>query len=350
MARRAARAACESGALDPRLARAWLDAHLPLSTALAEELGLLERLLPSASWAAGLPLHLLSACDLRCDQALVAWQARAAGEGAAAVRELLALQGQARWRTGLERFGAAALVHAEPCAGEALELLGAAKGSLASLPPALELTLLHLLSEVGGDRAVALELAQWPAGPALSASQLELARVSAGLGGPSRERAPLRVFGLPWRPEWAPAGPPLQLRDGLSLSWRRQVLEGPAAAAFAAAPALLLLDVDDLSGFNQRCGHAAGDLALGWISERLRVELGDRAVRTSGDEWLVAWEGPDARARAESLVAARRAAGPPTLRIALDQRPGPLDQRLRRLERALLPGEEPHAALVFEVP
>ncbi|HBP17130.1 MAG TPA: hypothetical protein DEA08_04945 [Planctomycetes bacterium] len=101
--------------------------------------------------------------------------------------------------------------------------------------------------------------------------------------------------------------------------------------------------------FNQEHGHAEGDLALTRIAESLRELVGDRAVRTSGDEWLVAWEGEAPAGRARALVAAQVGEGPPTISVALDQRPGPLEERLRRLELAILPREGPRAAQVILV-
>ncbi len=71
--------------------------------------------------------------------------------------------------------------------------------------------------------------------------------------------------------------------------------------------ALVLLDLDDFSGVNERLGHDGGDLLLRQVHQRLLavVRAGDTVARLGGDQFAVliaqAHEGPD-----EALAMARR--------------------------------------------
>lgn len=82
--------------------------------------------------------------------------------------------------------------------------------------------------------------------------------------------------------------------------------------------AVMMLDVDDFKGFNDRYGHPVGDDALRAIGEYLRqATAGQDAVvaRVGGEEFAALWRGPDssdgtAKRRAETLRIGIAALGP----------------------------------------
>jgi diguanylate cyclase (GGDEF)-like protein/PAS domain S-box-containing protein len=84
------------------------------------------------------------------------------------------------------------------------------------------------------------------------------------------------------------------LRDRLQHSLRRQARKHPDVA-------LLLVDLDDFKDVNDGYGHAAGDLVLCEVAERVRSCLrpGDTVARLGGDEFAVLLEdyGADAAER-----------------------------------------------------
>jgi diguanylate cyclase (GGDEF)-like protein len=61
---------------------------------------------------------------------------------------------------------------------------------------------------------------------------------------------------------------------------------------------LVVVDVNDFKGLNDRHGYAAGDAALRDLARRLRAEAGPRDVvaRLGGDEFVLVWPGLDAEA------------------------------------------------------
>lgn len=80
--------------------------------------------------------------------------------------------------------------------------------------------------------------------------------------------------------------------------------------------ALLLLDLDDLKGFNDRHGHRVGDLALRAVAHALAktARLGDVAARVGGDEFAVICPCADldgARTLAARIRVALARTGPP---------------------------------------
>ncbi len=83
--------------------------------------------------------------------------------------------------------------------------------------------------------------------------------------------------------------------------------------------ALMVLDVDDFKGFNDRYGHPAGDDALRAIGTYLRLATVDAGVvvaRVGGEEFAALWRGPDnsdgtgSRRRAEELRSGIAGLGP----------------------------------------
>ncbi len=92
----------------------------------------------------------------------------------------------------------------------------------------------------------------------------------------------------------------------------RALLMERIEAALVAGPSrsfgLLLLDLDDFKVINDRHGHAAGDVVLTVIGQRLTglVRASDTVARLGGDEFAVLVDGatPDVRAVAERLTEA----------------------------------------------
>jgi diguanylate cyclase (GGDEF)-like protein len=81
----------------------------------------------------------------------------------------------------------------------------------------------------------------------------------------------------------------------------------PRPGEAAGTSALVLLDLDDFSGVNERLGHDGGDLLLRQVHQRLLavVRAGDTVARLGGDQFAIliaqAHEGPD-----EALAMANR--------------------------------------------
>ena len=106
----------------------------------------------------------------------------------------------------------------------------------------------------------------------------------------------------------------LALHDALTqLPNRRQLLEGldtrlAALQHPAAHPgtqlAVLLLDLDHFKAVNDSLGHAAGDLVLCTVAERMRacVPASDLVARLAGDQFAVVMATPHGRPDAEALA------------------------------------------------
>jgi two-component system, cell cycle response regulator len=72
--------------------------------------------------------------------------------------------------------------------------------------------------------------------------------------------------------------------------------------------AAIWIDVDQVKGFCDRCGHAAGDLALARIAHLIRDVAGDEVTyRVAGDEFVVAL--PTGRDDDVAVLAERLRAG-----------------------------------------
>ncbi|MGE0141615.1 MAG: putative bifunctional diguanylate cyclase/phosphodiesterase [Ilumatobacteraceae bacterium] len=73
----------------------------------------------------------------------------------------------------------------------------------------------------------------------------------------------------------------------------------------ARAVAVLLLDLDDFKGINDRHGHPVGDEALGGVAELLKrsVRPGDLVARLGGDEFVVVCEGLSSTQQARDVAA-----------------------------------------------
>jgi diguanylate cyclase (GGDEF)-like protein len=85
------------------------------------------------------------------------------------------------------------------------------------------------------------------------------------------------------------------LFDALTALPNRTLFDERLAAAMAertnaAMLAVLMIDIDDFKGVNDRSGHAAGDAVLVAVGSRLRgaIRAGDTAARFGGDEFVVA--------------------------------------------------------------
>lgn len=91
------------------------------------------------------------------------------------------------------------------------------------------------------------------------------------------------------------------LRDPLTGVWNRAGVDRWAGDLVERARrrnelvAVLVLDVDDFKGVNDRDGHAAGDAALAQLARRLVAQSPDQAVigRVGGDEFVVVAAGVD---------------------------------------------------------
>ena len=69
----------------------------------------------------------------------------------------------------------------------------------------------------------------------------------------------------------------------------RERVDAALAQTDSAAPAVLLIDLDDFKGINDTLGHAAGDTVLEAIGHRIKRCIGvdDTAARLGGDEFAV---------------------------------------------------------------
>ncbi len=126
--------------------------------------------------------------------------------------------------------------------------------------------------------------------------------------------------------------------------------------------ALLLIDVDDFKGYNDRYGHLAGDAALARVAACLRQACRrdiDSAFRIGGDEFVLLLPEADAAAAAGILARARAllaeeglaltvSAGVAALRDGLDSRGlvREADQEMYRAKRA----DAGHGAVPHAVP
>ncbi|HEX2556169.1 MAG TPA: GGDEF domain-containing protein [Microvirga sp.] len=114
-------------------------------------------------------------------------------------------------------------------------------------------------------------------------------------------------------------------RDGLTGVYDRGQLEADGARLVEAALragrpcSLLMVDLDDFKGVNDRLGHLAGDELLREVARRIANEVrsSDRVYRYGGDEFLILCDGLPAGAAASLAqrlreAVARRSTGPGT--------------------------------------
>lgn len=135
--------------------------------------------------------------------------------------------------------------------------------------------------------------------------------------------------------------------DALTGLANRRVLteRGEAWVVEGRALAVAIIDVDHFKTVNDRFGHAAGDVALRHVAERLRSSSrpGDLAARQGGEEFVLLFDAPTievARAVAERLreAIAAEPCGSTALTVSIgvtlrsDQS---LDELLRRADQAL---------------
>ena len=84
----------------------------------------------------------------------------------------------------------------------------------------------------------------------------------------------------------------------------RERLDRALAAGDAGKVAMLAIDVDRFKSVNDALGHAAGDILLGEVAQRLKSVLraGDLAARLGGDEFAVLVVGANAPVAATSIA------------------------------------------------
>jgi diguanylate cyclase (GGDEF)-like protein len=316
------------GVLARSVCVAWLEDHVPLTIAVESDLELLEGLRHYAPFLQPLAQRLAGHCDPRIDRLLRAWAERV---GAGMVLELIDLPPRERWINGAKRWGAAILADATPGPQVTLELSRALwpapSGLRAEEQELLELSLLYLLDGWGEEAPIRDRLAGWHASSALARESVGAARGEA----PSQ----LQGRGVVWRPAWVPRTSPSRLRDGLTLCLRRD-RSLAAIEDFHRSCALLYIDVDGMKQHNDFYGLPVGDQALVRITHALRAEVGDRAIRYAGDEWLVPWEGADPVGVARKVLERVRAGAPPTVRIGVEERKDlDLSARLESIDPAI---------------
>lgn len=115
------------------------------------------------------------------------------------------------------------------------------------------------------------------------------------------------------------------LLDPLTGNGNRRAFDADLSAAWAGHAydtAVLIMDVDDLKGLNDRYGHAAGDEMLRQFGRFLQAHLlpGSAAYRLGGDEFAVLCQAPQmAAARQRVMLAAQQVARPdrPSLQVSV---------------------------------
>ena len=119
----------------------------------------------------------------------------------------------------------------------------------------------------------------------------------------------------------------LHVRDGMARFYNRYGFQRFARQVFDSfltvdgAPQIMFVDMDNMKGINDRCGHEAGDAAIRLTAEILRRTCSERdfLMRYGGDESLVIASG-----KADSLesdiqraVAASREKGDNPFKLSL---------------------------------
>jgi diguanylate cyclase (GGDEF)-like protein len=92
--------------------------------------------------------------------------------------------------------------------------------------------------------------------------------------------------------------------DPLSALPNRRALD-ETLGRLSGSYSLAMIDIDHFKAFNDQHGHAAGDIVLRRVAQRLRQTAGGKVFRYGGEEFCVVYAGLDAELAGQRLEAAR---------------------------------------------